>query len=390
MARRWKAFAVAGLAAALVGAPVLVNAATTNNVATCTANPTITPGTSSDSFRVTCSVPKPVAGTVTQTVTAPPQTVTATVTASPTTTARPGLRFAPSSFFYANVQSAPLDPASASLISHLNTEVTGRYNGVAALNVYDYNVAYYVAAPGTPRTTVRFNDCQGKGYLDPNLAAAFAGIPIPAGAVPAAGTDHNLTVYEPSTGTLWELWLAQQDATGWSACYGGRIDSVPTSPGYFPNLLGQAASGISMAGGMISLAEVKAGVINHAMYLAVPDVRAGVSWPAQRSDGNGTDPTWLVEGTRLRLDPSVDVATLNLTPLGRMVAKAAQTYGFVVADRAGAVAVITESGAPAAAANGGLNPWDALLGLNTTPAYNQLAGFPWDRMQALPKDWGKP
>ena len=76
MARRWKAFAVAGLAAALVGAPVLVNAATTNNVATCTANPTITPGTSSDSFRVTCSVPKPVAGTVTQTVTAPPQTVT--------------------------------------------------------------------------------------------------------------------------------------------------------------------------------------------------------------------------------------------------------------------------------------------------------------------------
>jgi hypothetical protein len=299
--------------------------------------------------------------------------------------------FSPSSFFYADLRGAPLSPDSPSLVSHLAQSVTSRYNGVAALNVSDYNVGFYTAARGTSRTTVRFNDCQNKGWFDPQLARAFADVPIPSGAVAAAGTDHNLSIYDPTSDTLWEFWLAQRDASGWTACFGGRLDSVSTSPGYFPGGLGASATGISMVGGMVSLADMKRGYINHALYLAVPDVRkwTDYSWPAQRSDGSSDDPSSLLEGSRLRLDAGVNVDSLPLTPLGRMVAKAAQTYGFVVSDRAGAVAVITESGA-ATAASTGVDPWVSLLDLNSKPSYTQLAGFPWDRMQVVAKDWGKP
>ncbi len=302
------------------------------------------------------------------------------------------LRFSPGSFFYADLRGAPLSADSPALVSHLTRSVTGRYNGVAALNVHDYNVGFYTAAPGTPRSTVRFDDCQNKGWFDPQLARAFADVPIPGGAVAAAGSDQNLSVYDPASDTLWEFWRAQRTSLGWTACFGGRLDSVSTSPGYFPGGLGASATGISMAGGMISLADMKRGYIDHALYLAVPDVRSlsAYSWPAQRSDGWSDDPSSLLEGSRLRLDARVNVDSLPLTPLGRMVAKAAQTYGFVVSDRAGAVAVITESGAATAAANGGVDPWVSLLDLNSKPSYTQLAGFPWERMQVVAKDWGKP
>ena len=70
-----------------------------------------------------------------------------------------------------------------------------------------------------------------------------------------------------------------------------------------------------------------------------------------------------------------------------MIAKAAQTYGMIVVDRAGAVAVIAESGNGDLAATG-VNPWNTLLG--GIPAYNQLKGFPWAQLQALPVDWSKP
>ena len=49
----------------------------------------------------------------------------------------------------------------------------------------------------------------------------------------------------------------------------------------------------------------------------------------------------LIGGTRFRLDPSVNVDKLQLHPVAKMVARAAQTYGFIVTDQSGAVAVVT-------------------------------------------------
>jgi hypothetical protein len=292
-----------------------------------------------------------------------------------------------------SIEVAPVAANSDALVRRLVGSVTDRYDGVAAFNVRQYNNNYYVADRDTPRVDVAFDDCQGKGYLPQGLTGPggqFEDVPIPVGAVPAEGTDGMMSVYSPSSDQLWEFWRIEQSRDGrWQACWGGRLDSVSTGPGYFDDPFGATATGLSATGGMVSLADVRSGTISHALSLVVPDP-AGPdrsSWPAQRSDGWNPAPDAVPEGTRLRLDPSVDLDALDLTPVGAMVARAAQRYGFIVADAGGAVAVIAEGGA-AEAASTGRDPWTDILG--STPSYRVLENFPWERLEALPHDHGRP
>jgi hypothetical protein len=279
------------------------------------------------------------------------------------------------------------------MVAYLAKNIAGEYGGMAALNVHRYTNNLYVAAPDTPLTDVSFDDCQHKGYLPAGLlgpGGQFTAVPIPAGAVPAAGTDSTITIYSPSSDRLWEFWRIQQSsAGGWSACWGGRMEDVSHSPGFFLHGYGASASGLATTGGTVSLADVRSGAIHHALALALtnPAVYTRVSWPAQRSDGWDKHPDALPEGTRLRLDPSVDVAALKLTPVGAMIAEAAQTYGFILTDKSGGAALVGEGGAAEQAATG-TDPWDSLL--RGVPDYEVLKNFPWHHLQVLPPDYGRP
>ncbi|MEJ5913895.1 hypothetical protein [Pseudokineococcus sp. 1T1Z-3] len=292
----------------------------------------------------------------------------------------------------ADVRSAPLAPGSRAMVANLHEQVTSRYGGVAAFNVWQYNAAVYRVGASQRRVDVRFDDCQGKGYTPKQLygpGGHFTRVPIPSGAVPAVGRDGQLTIYSPSSDQLWEFWRAKKTASGWSACWGGRIDQVSRSAGFFGSGMGASASGLATSLGAVGIAEAKAGRIDHAIALAIPHVghRSTISYPAQRSDGSDTRSAAIPMGTRLRLDPSVDVDALRLHPVAAAVAKASQRYGFVVVDRSGAVAVTTESGAPTKARTGS-DPWYGILA--GRPGYAVMKGFPWDRLQVVEKDWGKP
>ena len=300
-------------------------------------------------------------------------------------------RFSPDSFLYADVSRAPLDAGSEAKVRLLRAHVEDRYGGVAALNVRAYSAAYVSVPSGTPRADVAFLDCQRKGKTPKGLydgSRHFADVPIPAGTVAAPGTDGHLVLWEAATDTLWEFWRASQRPDGsWQACWGGRIDRVSASDGAFEVPFGVGATGIAAAGYMVTLADARAGRIDHAVGLANPDPGRGLSFPARRHDGATKDPAALIEGSRLRLDADVDVEALPLTPLAKAIARAAQKYGFLVVDRAGAVSVVAE-GVGRARTSGDADPWAAVLG--ATPAYRQLKGFPWDRLQVVAKDWGKP
>jgi hypothetical protein len=282
---------------------------------------------------------------------------------------------------------------SAATVAYLAASVTDRYGGVAAFNAGRFSNSFYVVDAATPRVDVAFDDCQGKGYLPDGLTGPggqFSDVPVPAVAVAAPGTDKMMSIWSPASDQLWEFWRMERGADGqWMACWGGRIDRVSASPGYFSGRFGATATGLSATGGMVSLGDVRAGRIDHALSLVVPHAATyrRVSWPAQRSDGEDPNPAAVPEGSRLRLDPSVDVGSLGLSPVAEMIARAAQTYGFLVADTGGAVAVVAEHGAAEQSVTG-RDPWDGLLG--GTPDYLMLQGFPWDRLQALPQDYGKP
>ena len=150
-----------------------------------------------------------------------------------------------------------------------------------------------------------------------------------------------MTIWQPATDKFWEFFRMRPEPDGWHAAWGGAIEHVSQSPGYYtasswPGALtvwGASATSLPVAAGLITIADLRSGVIDHALSVALPAPRAGVyAWPAQRSDGTG-GPNTIPEGARLRLDPSLDLNSLNLPPLTHMIAEAAQRYGIIVRDQ---------------------------------------------------------
>ncbi|MBA4056209.1 MAG: DUF4124 domain-containing protein, partial [Marivirga sp.] len=68
----------------------------------------------------------------------------------------------------------------------------------------------------------------------------------------------------------------------------------------------------------------------------------------------------------------------------KTIAKAAQKYGFVVWDRAGALSLRTQN-SYSYTQLGKVNPFPTLF--ENKPTYSVLNGFPWDKLQFLPMNY---
>ena len=153
-------------------------------------------------------------------------------------------------------------------------------------------------------------------------------------------------------------------------------------PGARPAWGGDASS-LSLAGGLITLEDLEDGVINHALAMAVPNVRAGVhAAPAQRDDGMSTNPVALPEGAHLRLDPKLNLSTMHLPRLTLMIAEAAQRYGIFVRSRALSGGIITFYGEYPTPT--GTNPYIGPTGyFEGMSSVEVLAGFPWSHLELM-------
>jgi hypothetical protein len=98
-------------------------------------------------------------------------------------------------------------------------------------------------------------------------------------------------------------------------------------------------------------------------------------------------PNRIPEGLRFRLDPSVDVEALNLPPAGKTIARAAQKYGFVVWDKAGAITLRADNPKPSLL-RGEKDSYPELF--SNKPAWAILQGMPWEKLHFLPMHYGKP
>ena len=164
-------------------------------------------------------------------------------------------------------------------------------------------------------------------------------------------------------------------------CWGGRITHASRSSGVFRRPYGVAASGLSYLASAIRVSELQAGEIQHTLAVNLVETTAGVQVPpANRNDGNSSAADAIPEGTRFRLDPTVDVTRLGLPPAAVTIAKALQTYGMVVTDTSAAVVLMAEDGQPYVESGAG-DPYARLFG--STPAYALLSKIPWNRLQAI-------
>lgn len=285
--------------------------------------------------------------------------------------------FAPTSFWNAPLAAQPpLDPKSSTYVSEL--AAAARQN--PWLNYNRYSTPVYTVPRDQPRVLVTLDTSASA------LQAAWQSVPIPANAQPAAGTDQHMVVWQPSTDTMWEFWLAARKADGWHARWGGVINNVSQNPGFYqnPSDWGATATSLPLLGGLMRISELRTGHIDHALAIAIPAARAEYfSSPAQRTDGYVRDANAIPEGARFRLDPNLDIPSLHLPPLTRMIAEAAQRYGIVVRDQSGCVCFYGEDPTPT-----GTDPYAAPNGFFGSERWvnNLLQRFPWERLQALKTD----
>jgi hypothetical protein len=280
------------------------------------------------------------------------------------------------------------------MIAALNNEVSAELTAHSGPDIGTTGTAtLYQVGPNQPTVRVQLSN-PNVGWRV-SLAKAFDAVPIPANAQPAEGSDAEMTIWQPSTDKLWEFFHMARQADGWHADWGGAIQHVSQSPGYFttsswPGALsawGATATSLPAAAGVITLADIQRGEIDHALALELPAPRAGVwSWPAQRTDGTGTGPAAIPEGAQLRLDPNVDLAALHLPRLTLIIAQAAQRYGMIVRDQTHqAIGLFAQNPLPL-----GTNPYYTSSGNpgTTGPFRGQwpdelLSSFPWDRLEVL-------
>jgi hypothetical protein len=293
-----------------------------------------------------------------------------------TTAPWPGGPFSPTSVWNTPLPAdAAVDPNSQAYVNELVRQVQS-YG--PWMNTTSYSTPVYVVAANQATQHVTL-DTWG-----PDLQAAFDAVPIPANAQAASGTDEHMVIWQPSTDKMWEFWLMHQQANGWHARWGGEMDDVSTNPGYFThtgltNNWGATATGLPLLGGLVSQADLQRGHIDHALAISLVEAQPATwSWPAQRTDGGDFTPniTPIPEGTRFRLDPTLNIPSLHLPALDRMIAQAAQTYGIIVRDKAGAVSFYGQD--PKTMAT---NPWPQAFSNQYPNTY--LSWLPWNHMQAV-------
>jgi hypothetical protein len=280
---------------------------------------------------------------------------------------------------------APLSPNSAKFVQSWITQVQ-KYG--PWINVEQYSVPVYTVPQTQKLVTVNLLT-SGSG-CDNDLKNAFQQVPVPDGATPAAGTDEHLAIWQPSTNTMWEFWAMDKNNSThmWECKWGGKMQQVSSNPGFYLAPCtgwGATATSLALTGGLLLIDELKSGVINHALALAVVETEKDtfVS-PAERGDGWSASTTSIPEGTRFRLPASLNITDLKLNPFAEILAFALQKYGGLVRDTAGAMIASYCEPPPTNGPNPYAGPNGFFHGLSPAQI---LSNFPWNKLQVVDPSW---
>jgi len=243
-----------------------------------------------------------------------------------------------------DVTSAPVDAQSSTIIANL-AAAGGFGNGRLQI---DFSIVVLTADAATPyRTFTPIGD-----FYTPDCDQ----VPVP---VPAGGAlegesgyscahdgDCHLIVRDPSTNDLYEMWRA--DITN-GVFRGGclavwDLDRIYPPAGRGEQCTSADAAGYPIAPLLFTADEVKAGAIQHAIRFILPNARIRQGeyvHPATHGTSAAKGPSDAPPyGTRLRLRKDFPVDTLP--PGARVVARAMQRHGMLLAD-GGNVALTAQS-----------------------------------------------
>ena len=241
-------------------------------------------------------------------------------------------------------------------------------------------------------------------------------VPIPSFATPDPnGSDRQMIIIDVDNLLVWEFWSTfapgqsneyQSTVSVWT-CWTFEVgplgqDFYGVWPGYYPSgssggwpgngsppaVAGDApslswsasASHISYAGGIITMADLVSGSIEHAINMALPTPGGPVS-PATASDGGGAG---CPEGSWFYFPASVSMPG-GLSPIAQMIFTAIKKYGLYIMDTSGSVNAYCENAdawTNYSTYPTGPGPW-TYFNSNGANAYTELTALPWSELVLL-------
>jgi len=253
------------------------------------------------------------------------------------------------------VDRAPVDPNSDALIASigltkgLHPDFGANYLGGP------FGIPYVVVAGSTPSVTVTFSYA---AESDPGPYPIPPDAPIEGGS--ASSGDRHVLVIDRDDWKLYELFSAfpVPSSSGWTAGSGAIFDlsSDALRPAGWTSA---DAAGLPIFPGLVRYDEVvDRGEIRHALRFTVVRSRRAYVYPARHWASSDTSASRPPMGMRVRLKASYDIS--GFPPSARVILRALQTYGMIVADNGGDWFI---SGAPDARWNDGeLNPLKTVPG----------------------------
>ena len=185
-------------------------------------------------------------------------------------------------------------------------------------------IPFDVVSKKTPRSRVSFE------YADESNRVRY---PIPRrvhieGGTHATGDRHAILV-DKSLCRLYELYDLRHTSHGWTAG-SGAVWSLRSNHLRPAGWTSADAAGLPIFAGLARWDEARRGVIDHALRFTAAETRRAYVYPARHYASSSDDPSLPPMGLRVRLKASVNVA--SFPPQARVVLRALQRYGMILAD----------------------------------------------------------
>ncbi|MEX1003635.1 MAG: hypothetical protein WDZ35_16065 [Crocinitomicaceae bacterium] len=271
--------------------------------------------------------------------------------------------FKTTSPFYDSIPaSANVDPNSSTMVGSLVDQADQAFIVVAK----EWTTTVFYADENTPTHDVKMTATWAPHKKLQN-------VPIPEFAEADPSGDGHMVIIDEAAGCAYDFWQAKY-SNGWKASWGNAIPL--DSDGIFEKGLSARGSGFELLQGMIWPQELEAGEINHALIFSYDHTAAGGPVaPATESDGT-TNAAWAIpEGALVRLDPTLDLNSLNLNSYEMTIAKCLQKYGMYCADDGGGLSLYAIN--PLSCQN---NPYENIWGDQT---YVDMSKIPVDQFQVM-------
>jgi hypothetical protein len=216
----------------------------------------------------------------------------------------------------------PVHPSSATYMAHMSP-TTHLHPDWGNWSTDHYGIPWQTVAASQAMVPMTFDTAD---QSDPGPYPFPADARVEGGS--NSGGDMHVLVIEEGTCALYETWNSTYLAPGWHAGSGARFDL--TSNALRPDGWTSAdAAGLPILPGLVKVAEVKAGAVEHALRFTMARSQQAYIHPATHAAGEASA-LLPPMGLRLRLKASFDLSGFGGPSL--VVLTAMKQYGIILAD----------------------------------------------------------